>query len=88
MPDEAINSEALPLTNCSAFWWIMGTVVIEKGYACLARKHRFFRYVQAWSWGRWNGIREEYSQIPKSFEQNNPEQDNNQNQNETEENEH
>lgn len=48
----------------------MGTVVISKHCVCLARKHRFFRYVQAWSWGRWNHIREEYPQIPRSFEQN------------------
>lgn len=68
--NEPTDSEALPRTPCSAFWWIMGTVVIDEGYVCLARKHRFLRYVQAWSWGRWNGIREEYPQIPKSFEQN------------------
>lgn len=65
------NIDALPRTPCSTFWWIMGTVVIdEEGYVCLARKHRFLRYIQAWSWGRWSGIREEYPQIPKSFEPN------------------
>lgn len=56
---------------CSAFWWIAGTVKSDKGCTTLpARKHRIFRFVQAWSWGKWNDIREGYPEIPESFEQN------------------
>ena len=56
---------------CSAFWWIEGTVIGDEGRTIYpARKHKFFRYVEAWSWGKWNGIREEYPEIPKSFQQN------------------
>ena len=55
--------------TCSAFWWIMGTVIVGN-CVCLARKHRVFRFIETWSWGRWNGIRDEYPEIPESFEQN------------------
>jgi len=64
---EQSDTESSPSKPSSPLWWIMGTVIIEDDYVCLARKHRLFRYVQAWSWGRWNGIRDEYPQIPRSF---------------------